>query len=104
MYYNQRRGYGFDLWARKDDQALVVEVKSFLETASTITLTSLEYDAANHHQANYLLVVVERINSDRPTIYVIQNPSEAISFTRRRTSEFTAPRSLWQPIAINSLP
>ncbi len=43
VYYNQRRGYGFDLWAKKGDQAFVIEVKSALAAYSSVTLTALEY-------------------------------------------------------------
>jgi len=104
VYYTQRRGYGFDLWAKKGDQAFVIEVKSFLGAATRITLTSLEYEAAGHHRESYLLVVVENADGDAPAIHVIQNPVASIRFVQRATAQFTAARSQWQPAAVSSFP
>ncbi|WP_315812858.1 protein NO VEIN domain-containing protein [Bradyrhizobium sp. SZCCHNR2028] len=104
VYYNQRRGYGFDLWAKKGSSALVIEVKSFLDAASTVTITQLEHEAATHHKDNFLLVIVENADKDTPLIYVVQNPIAAVKFTARNTSQFTAPRSDWEPKASKSLP
>lgn len=95
VYYNQRRGYGFDLWVRKDGQAFVVEVKSFVGQGASVTLTSLEFEAANHHGDNFLLVVVEDAASYRPTIHVIQNPAASVAFTESQSSQFSAGRAGW---------
>ena len=95
VYYNQRRGYGFDLWVRKDDQAFVVEVKSFVGQGASVTLTALEFEAANHHGDNFLLVVVEDAATYRPTIRVIQNPATSLVFTESRSSQFNVGRAGW---------
>lgn len=95
VYYNQRRGYGFDLWVRKDGQAFVVEVKSFVGQGASVTLTALEFEAANYHGDNFLLVVVEDAATYRPTIRVIQNPAASITFTESQSSQFSAGRAGW---------
>lgn len=95
VYYNQRRGYGFDLWVRKDGQAFVVEVKSFVGQGGSVTLTALEFEAANHHGDNFLLVVVEDAATYRPTIRVIQNPAASLTFTESQSSQFSVGRAGW---------
>jgi hypothetical protein len=104
VYYNQRRGYGFDLWAKKGTVAVIIEVKSFLETASSVALTALEHEAARHHKDNFLLVIVENVASGKPTIHVIQDPAHSLNFTPRNTSHYSATRSEWEPKASKSLP
>jgi hypothetical protein len=104
VYYNQRRGYGFDLWAKKGDEAFVIEIKSFLGAATSVTLTGLEYEAAGHHGESYLLVVVENADNEAPIIHVIQDPAESVRFTERSTAQFTAARSQWAPAAVSSFP
>jgi len=95
VYYNQRRGYGFDLWVRKDGQAFVVEVKSFIGQGGSVTLTALEFEAANHHGDNFLLIVVEDAATYRPTIRVIQNPAASLAFTESQSSQFSVARAGW---------
>ncbi len=95
VYYNQRRGYGFDLWVRKDVQAFVVEVKSFVGQGGSVTLTALEFEAANQHGENFLLVVVEDAATYRPRISVIQNPAASVAFTASQSSQFSAARGAW---------
>lgn len=104
VYYNKRRGYGFDLWAKKNDQAFVVEVKSFTGQASTVTLTSLEFEAARHHGDNFLLVVVEHAARGGAVIHVIQNPLASIRFKERNIAQFSAARADWHPAAAGALP
>jgi hypothetical protein len=104
VYYNQRRGYGFDLWAKKGDQALVLEVKSFVGVASSVILTSLEHQAAEYHGENFLLVIVENATSDEPEIHVLQNPLASIDFVERDTAEFSAARSEWEGATIGGFP
>lgn len=95
VYYNQRRGYGFDLWVRKGDQAFVVEVKSFVGQGGAAVLTNLEHQAAQHHGENFLLVLVENANSDAPTIHVVQDPAGALTFAQTLTHQYSAPRAAW---------
>jgi hypothetical protein len=95
VYYSQRRGYGFDLWVRKNNQAFVVEVKSFVGQGGAAMLTSLEYQDAQHHGLNFLLVLVENANSDAPTIHVVQNPTASLNFTQTQIYQFSAPRAEW---------
>jgi hypothetical protein len=104
VYYNQRRGYGFDLWAKKGAAAVVIEVKSSLGTASSISLTALEHEAALHHKDNFLVVVVENAASGTPIIHVVQNPANSLKFSPQNTSLYSAARSEWEPKASKSLP
>lgn len=99
VYYNKRRGYGFDLWVRKDEQAFVVEVKSFVGQGSSVTLTATEHLAAAHHKENFLLVVVEGAATASPQIHVIQDPVAKLSFTPANTASFAAARGSWFPAA-----
>ena len=95
VYYNQKRGYGFDLWVRKDGQAFVIEVKSFVGQGGGISLTALEYEAAQHHGENFLLVIVENAIGSRPTLHVIQNPAATLAFHQAQISQFTVGRVAW---------
>lgn len=103
VYYGQRRGYGFDLWAKRGDDAFLIEVKSALGRLATVTLTTMEIAAARHHASNYLLIIVENVESDAPSIHVIQNPAGAMQFSERATAEFTAARTVWLPLATQNL-
>ncbi|YBV96854.1 DUF3883 domain-containing protein [Phyllobacteriaceae bacterium JZ32] len=95
VYYNQRRGYGFDLWVRKDGQAFVVEVKSFVGQGGSVTLTALEHQAAQHHGENFLLVIVENATGSSPTLHVIQNPAAALAFNQAQILQFSVGRAEW---------
>jgi hypothetical protein len=95
VYYNQRRGYGFDLWVRKNGQAFVIEVKSFVGQGASVTLTALEFEAAHHHGDNFLLVIVEDAATYHPTIRVIQNPAASITFIESQSSQFSVGRVGW---------
>jgi hypothetical protein len=97
VYYNQKRGYGFDLWARRADVAYVIEVKSSVGQFGTLTLTSTEYRAAAQYGDQFLVVIVEDATSNHPTTRVIRNPRNAFHFAESQTSEFYAPRALWLP-------
>jgi hypothetical protein len=52
-FYTNRRGYGFDLWARKDKRAMLIEVKSSTNRLGAVVLTPVEYEAAKKHRSNY---------------------------------------------------
>jgi hypothetical protein len=95
VYYNQRRGYGFDLWVRKDDQAFVVEVKSFVSLGTSVTLTASEREAAAHHGANFLLVIVENAVSTNPSLHVIQNPANVLAFNPTQIAQYSVGRAAW---------
>lgn len=101
VYYNHRRGYGFDLWAKKDETAFVIEVKSSLAIASSITLTRLEHEAATKHADNYLLVVVENMASE-PTFLVVQNPGKSLAFSKIEQTEFRVSGNGWRKSAITA--
>lgn len=101
VFYTNRRGFGFDIWAKKGNTAIVVEVKSSLGRLGTIVMTRLEYEAAEHHGENYILVTVENLDQGPPTINLIQNPVSTISsgITRRRTTDYHIPRRAWKRVA-----
>ena len=81
-YYGQKRGYGFDLWVRKDKIAFLIEVKSSVGTMSTFTLTDMEYEAALAHRENFLVVVVESLDKHRTSMSLMVNPTDTIGFTK----------------------
>ncbi|MBM6577939.1 AlwI family type II restriction endonuclease [Microvirga sp. SRT01] len=98
-YYGRKRGYGFDLWTRKDDQAFLVEVKSFSGTGGTVTLTKMEHAAAAHYKGNYLLVVVEMISAT-PRFSVIPDPVTKLQPTETSTEQYSIPQSAWSGGAV----
>ena len=57
-FYTNRRGYGFDLWARSGRRAMVVEVKSSVGPMGAMTFTPTEYRAAREHGEQFVLALV----------------------------------------------
>lgn len=94
-YYTQKRGYGFDIWVRKGGQAFVVEIKSFVGEGTSVTLTALELQAAQHHGDNYLLAVVENATSQNPSLHVIQNPAGVLAFNQIEIAQYSVGRAQW---------
>jgi len=98
-FYTNKRGYGFDLWARRGDRAMLVEVKSSLGTLGAVNLTSIEYRAAKEHGDNSVLALVEDLDSDAPKVYVIQNPAAKIRIKERQATTYTMSRAEWFKVA-----
>ena len=94
-FYTNRRGYGFDLWARKGDRAMLVEVKSSLQTLGSVTLTATEYRAACEHCENYVIALVEHVDSDSPHLRMIQNPAHNTEITESESTSYVITRSEW---------
>jgi Holliday junction resolvase-like predicted endonuclease len=94
VFYTNRRGFGFDLWARKEESVIVVEVKSAFGRLGSITFTRLEHDAALRYAENFYLAVVENVN-DNPTVRFIQDPAR-LHAQERQTREFVLPRDIWE--------
>lgn len=94
-FYTNRRGYGFDLWARKGNRAMLVEVKSSLQTLGSVTLTSTEYSAACKHCKNYVIALVEHMDSDSPRLRMIQNPAHNTEITESKSTSYVITRSEW---------
>jgi hypothetical protein len=94
-YYTNRRGFGFDLWARRGRAAMVIEVKSSYAELGALTLTELEYQAARHHGRNYVLVTVEHANSDNPVVRIIEDPAQSLRLEERTTREYHSGRNSW---------
>ncbi|MBE0479866.1 MAG: DUF3883 domain-containing protein [Dehalococcoidia bacterium] len=94
-FYTNRRGYGFDLWARRNQSAAVIEVKSSTTLMGTVTLTPLEYSAAEEYGDSYILAIVEFVGTDSPRLTLIQNPFAEIQFRKRQSSLYAATREAW---------
>ena len=94
-FYTNRRGYGFDLWARKEGKAMLVEVKSSVAEHGAVTLTRMEYSAAKTHGKNFVLAVVENMGSAFPRLKMIQDPANAMTITEHETIAFRIPRTEW---------
>ena len=94
-FYTNRRGYGFDLWARREDRAMVVEVKSSLGELGEINLTPTEYRAAKEHSENYVLALVEHMDSISPRLHMIQNPVSFLEIEKRVSASFVITRTAW---------
>lgn len=99
-FYTNRRGYGFDLWARRGDRAMVLEVKSSLGALGEITLTSLEFRAAREYGGNYVLALVENVGSDDPYLRMIQNPVRNLRIAERMEQSYVITRAHWVEAAM----
>ena len=98
-FYTNRRGFGFDIWAHRGESAIVVEVKSSLGTAGSITFTELEHQAATEYGENYILAIVERLEEEAPKVYFITNPAGVLDMQPRNTKEYYIRRSVWEAAA-----
>lgn len=94
-FYTNRRGFGFDLWARKDEAAVVIEVKSSLGALGAVNLTENEYRAAREHRENYVLALVENLDSDKPRLRLIENPIDRLEITERAATSYSVSRAVW---------
>lgn len=97
-FYTNKRGYGFDLWARKPASALVIEVKSSIDKMGTVVLTENEYSAAHQYRENFILAIVEFLDTDDPKLTLIQNPATKLNFRQRETITFTVTREEWSSV------
>ena len=98
VFYTNRRGFGFDLWAKKNESVMVIEVKSSFARMGAITLTRLEFEAAARYRENYYIAVVEDLNL-LPTVRFIQNP-RMLAFNEQMNREYLLRREVWQPAAL----
>jgi len=98
-FYTSRRGYGFDLWARRQDRAMVVEVKSSVAALGAVSLTSTEYRAAQEHGDSYVLALVEHMDSVSPRLRMIQNPVATLQVEERRSASYVITRAEWLRVA-----
>lgn len=103
VFYSNRRGFGFDLWAARGDQTMVVEVKSSVTKLSTVSLTRLEFEAAAEYGTNFVLALVEDIVSSDVSVSFVVDPASRLPLTEVSTVEFVTPRSAWLPAAIADL-
>ena len=94
-FYTNRRGYGFDLWARREDRAMVVEVKSSLGALGAVNLTPTEYQAAQEHSDSYVLALVEHMDSVSPSLHMIQNPVAVLEIEERMSASYVIARAEW---------
>ena len=94
-FYTNRRGYGFDLWARKENRAMVIEVKSSIGNLGTISLTATEYQAAQEHTNSFILALVEHMGTDSPQLRMIQNPVAQLEIEEHTSTSYTIPRAEW---------
>lgn len=94
-FYTNRRGYGFDLWARRENQAMVIEVKSSLGNLGAVTLTPTEHLAAQQHGDCFVLALVEDMGSNSPCLRMIQNPVATLQIDERMTASYVITRAEW---------
>lgn len=94
-FYTNRRGYGFDLWARKDDRPMLVEVKSSVGRHGAVTLTRSEYLAAKEHGASFVLAIVEDMATDSPRLTMVQDPVNAANVSEQSTVAYRIKREDW---------
>ena len=98
-FFTNRRGYGFDLWASREDRAMVVEVKSSIAALGTVSLTPTEFRAAQEYSDSYVLALVEHTDSVSPRLRMIQNPVAVLQFEERESVRYVITRSEWLRVA-----
>jgi Holliday junction resolvase len=101
VYYAGKRGYGFDIWARKGKAAILIEVKSSLGQLGAVTLTRLEYEAAQHHGRNFVLALVENVR-ENPKVRFVTDPVSRLSIEAKATEAYVIAREAWYPVAEQS--
>ena len=89
-FYTNKRGYGFDLWASKDDSAVYIEVKSSVDIVNSVTLTETEYKAAQKYRAQYMLVLVDNSGKSNQKLRILENPYGKLEFAERATLSYSA--------------
>lgn len=94
-FYTNRRGFGFDLWAKKGDSAIVVEVKSSVGQLGSVSLTETEYRASVEHGQNFVLALVEHLDSDNPKLTMVENPAEVLAMNEKTAKSYTIARAEW---------
>ena len=94
-FYTNRRGYGFDLWALKENRAMVIEVKSSVGRLDAVSLTPTEYEAACKHADSYFLALVEQIGSASPRLRIIQNPVANLRMEKHAATSYVISRTEW---------
>jgi len=94
-FYTNRRGYGFDLWARRENRAMVIEVKSSLGALGSVSLTPTEHQAAHEYRDCYVLALVEKMDSDSPRLHMIQNPVAVLQIKERISASYVIARAEW---------
>ena len=95
VFYTNRRGYGFDLWARKNERAMLVEVKSSVGRHGAVSLTRSEYLAARKHGASFVLAIVEGMATASPRLTMIQDPANTTKVSRQSTVGYRITRQDW---------
>ena len=73
-YRANQAGLGYDLEATRDEQILRVEVKSSV-AFTQLELQESEWEAAQIHQDNYVLAVVDFYGSPKQSIWYVRNPA-----------------------------
>ena len=101
-YYSKRRGFGFDLWAQRQQVGLVIEVKSSIDQMNTVVLTPTEYEAAVVYGANYILAIVEQVSTSSPVVRMIQDPVAATSVEQQNALRYAIRRASWETAATTS--
>ena len=103
--FSRFRGYGFDLWARREatQAAYYCEVKSSTGNLGTVEFTRLEIEAAERYRERYIVFCVEQFDSSASTgeVRTIQDPWGSLPSvqTPRTTTTHSAPRSEWLPVS-----
>lgn len=98
-FYTNLRGFGFDLWARRGSHAVVIEVKSSVGPLSSIRLTKKEFEAARQYGENFVLALVENLASDKPKLYLIEDPAEKLIIREQSETVHVIPRTEWARFA-----
>ena len=102
-FYSNRRGFGFDLWAKNHASAFVVEVKSSMNDIGAINLTPMEYEAAKHYGNSFVLAIVDRLSTKQPRVRWIQDPASKLKISQKEIVVYSISKPDWEPVAKQAL-
>ncbi len=103
VFYSNKRGFGFDLWASKGGVAMVIEVKSSIDLVGQINLTPNEYEAALHHKANFVLAVVEYAHTPEARVWFVADPANNVEIREGQALSYKIARESWAGSALKLL-
>ncbi|MBY0548066.1 MAG: DUF3883 domain-containing protein [Candidatus Obscuribacterales bacterium] len=102
VFYTDKRGYGFDLWAKRGDVSILIEVKSSMGVFGALKLTEYEYLAAQTYGQSFIVAIVEQL-ADTPRVYYIADPIQSITLAATNVSHYQCTRANWSGVAADVL-
>lgn len=90
--YRGNQPFGYDLEAHRGGEVLRVEVKSSVSFVHP-QLTRSEWEAAQQYGEEFVLAVVDFVQSEEPAIWYVRNPAVATTPTEISNVNYRLPRA-----------